>query len=84
MSIHVRMILILACYFQNQVKTILDQQAEDESHSDKESEKSVEKERVTVHEPTRKEVVAATMKELQKIQTSYGETEDMDNAEHSK
>ena len=78
------MLPILVCHFQNQVKTILDQQAEDESHLDKESEKSVEKERVTAHEPTREEVVAATMKELQKIQTSYGETGDMDNAEHSK
>lgn len=64
--------------FQNQVKTILDQQAEDDSHSDKGSEP------VTVHEPTREEVVAATMKELQKIQTSYGETGDMDSAEPSK
>lgn len=70
--------------FQNQVKTILDQQAEDDSHSDKGSEKSVKNEPVTVHEPTREEVVAATMKELQKIQTSYGETGDMDSAEPSK
>ena len=66
--------LILAYYFQNQVKTILDQQAEDEFHSDKGS----------VHEPTREEVVEATMRELQKIQTSSGETGDMDSAEPSK
>ena len=78
------MLPILVCNFQNQVKTILDQQAESESHSDKESEKSVAKERVTVHEPTREEVVAATMKELQKIQSSHVETGDMDNAQPSK
>ena len=55
-------------FFQNQVKNILDQQAQEESSE----------EHVTMHEPTREEVVMATMKELQKIQSSTLETGNME------
>ena len=60
-------------FFQNQVKNILDQQAQEES-SEEHSQKDEQKKHVTLHEPTREEVVMATMKELQKIQSSTLET----------
>lgn len=58
-------------YFKSQVKNILDQQVQEESDSsEKPSQESKQNADVPVPEPTREEVITATMRELEKIKNS--------------
>ena len=64
---------LLNC-FQDQVKTILDHQVQENCSSKDPSQKSDTTEPATPHYATREEVVMATMKELEKIKATAMET----------
>lgn len=58
-------------YFKSQVKNILDKQVQEESDpSEKPPQESKQNADVPAPEPTREEVITATMRELEKIKNS--------------
>ena len=64
---------LLIC-FQDQVKTILDRQVQENCSSEDPSQKPAPIEPATPHYATREEVVMATMKELEKMKATAMKT----------